>query len=629
MNRFLSISIVLITVAIGAGTGAVRADEAIRLSNYAENETIRHSVPLLRGELPASAKMLVVVNESSQRTTRELKGVVHKGRFLALAELVPGENRLLIKSGPHQRRLTLNYKPQTNPHVVRMIYLTDNSGATDYQTQRKDDPQNYADKLGVAAKLMQSFTAERLYDLGFGRVTFNLELDEQGKVKVHTLQGARPAADEYRLPDGQWWGQVAALVNEKLPDPRAKNVVIAAYTRKDAATGRVLGHTALGGGNLGLFGSGGLFSWPGALSDVFEAFSDTTAVDSVRIHDDSVGRSTFWGLLSTTLGATLHELGHTFDLPHSTQPMDIMTRGFDHMNRVFSLIEPPPRGGQKHYEFTEREIACFAPVSAASLKASPWFALDAADRPAGPPPDVDVDDEGNVLLESPRGIRYVGFMKAGDAIGFRAWWKEAPPRTLRLSDDDLKIEGVRATHLRVVDDAGQQAIGEPAAAPQFVRSWKFAPETRPWSPEKGFVELKAADLKTIAAAAGREKLVRSKTPFIDFAVRLPKRTVDVAGYAAREIVLEKPTRLRLLTGSDDALRVWIDGKPLLEIGKLRSAKVDEDTVTIDLAAGTHTLLAEVSQAGGGWGLYLRLEDEKGERLRLTDEGKLQPLPAPK
>lgn len=616
-------------VAVNAGMGEVCAVETIRLSNYAQSETIRHSVPLLRGELPAQAAALVVVNESSQRSTREMNGVVHKGRFVAVAELVPGENRLLLKAGLYQQRLTLNYKPQTNPHIVRMIYLTDNSGATDYQTQRTDDPQNYADKLDVAAKLMQTFTAERLYDLGFGRVTFNLELDNQGRVKVHTLPGTRPAAEEYLLRDGDWWGRVAGLVNEKLPDSRAKNVVIAAYTRKDPVTGRVQGHTALGGGNLGLFGSGGLFCWPGALNDVFAAFSDTTAVDSVRIHDDSVGRSTFWGLLSTTLGATLHELGHTFDLPHTTEPMDIMTRGFDHLNRAFSLIEPPPRGSRNSYEFTDREIACFAPVSAASLKASPWFALDATDHPAGPPPEVDIDDAGNVVLESALGIRYVGLMKNGDAIGFRAWWKEKPPQKVTLSGGDLEISGVRTTHLRVVDDAGLQMIADLAAAPQFVRSWKFAPETRPWSSEKGFLRLSAADLQSIAAAAGRAKLVRSKTPFVDFAARFPKSTVNVAGYAARDFVLEQPARLRLRTGSDDALRVWIDGKPVLEIEKLRSAQVDEDTATFDLEVGTHTLLVEVSQAGGGWGLYLRLEDEQGARLRLTDEGKLQPLAIPK
>lgn len=629
MARRYFFCIAVLAVAANARPREVRAVEPIRLTNYPENETIRHSVPLLRGELPKGAAALVVINESSQRSTREMKGVVHKGRFLALAELVPGENRLLLKSGAHERRLTLNYKPQANPHVVRMIYLTDNSGDTDYQTQRKNDPQNYAGKLDVAAKLMQSFTAERMHDLGFGRVTFNLELDDGGRVKVHTLRGAHPAAEEYLLRDGDWWGRVAGVVNEKLPDPRAKNVVIAAYTRKDPVTGRVQGHTALGGGNLGLFGSGGLFCWPGGLNEVFAAFSDTTAVDSVRIHDDSVGRSTFWGLLSTTLGATLHELGHTFDLPHSTEPMDIMTRGFDHMNRVFSLIEPPPRGGRNSYAFTDREIACFAPVSAASLKASPWFALDAVDHPPGPPPEVDIDDAGSVLLESPRGIRYVGLMKGGDAIGFRAWWNQEPPQKVALSGGDLEIGGVRATHLRVVDDAGQQTIAEPAAAPQFVRSWKFAPETRPWTPEKGFLRLSEAELKTIAAAAGREKLVRSKAPFVDFAARFPNRTVDVAGYAAREIVLEQPAHLRLRTGSDDALRVWIDGKPVLEIEKLRSAQADEDTATVDVAAGTHTLLVEVSQAGGGWGLYLRLEDEQGARLRLTDDGGLQPLPPAK
>jgi len=37
------------------------------------------------------------------------------------------------------------------------------------------------------------------------------------------------------------------------------------------------------------------------------------------------------------------------------------------------------------------------------------------------------------------------------------------------------------------------------------------------------------------------------------------------------------------------------------------------------------LVVEVSQTYGGWGLYLRFEDEDGRKLRLADEGRLEPL----
>ena len=44
-----------------------------------------------------------------------------------------------------------------------------------------------------------------------------------------------------------------------------------------------------------------------------------------------------------------------------------------------------------------------------------------------------------------------------------------------------------------------------------------------------------------------------------------------------------------------------------------------------LKAGENSLLVEVSQTFGMWGLYLRFEDEAGQPLRLTDEGSLEPI----
>jgi hypothetical protein len=35
---------------------------------------------------------------------------------------------------------------------------------------------------------------------------------------------------------------------------------------------------------------------------------------------------------------------------------------------------------------------------------------------------------------------------------------------------------------------------------------------------------------------------------------------------------------------------------------------------------------EVGQAGGGWGLMLRITDDKGNKLELTDDGMLRGAP---
>jgi len=189
-------SLLLVGLLLGAGPLPIAetAPAAIVVTIYTDGEQVRHPVLLLRGTLPADARDVVATNESSQRDTRVLRGTPHDGRFLALAELVPGEHRLVVRAGAHARSLRLTWLPPTNRHVVRCIYLTDSTGDTAYHTQDRGAAQDFAGRLDAAMKLLQCFTAERMHDLGFGRVTFPLELDGDGRVVVHVLKGDRPAA---------------------------------------------------------------------------------------------------------------------------------------------------------------------------------------------------------------------------------------------------------------------------------------------------------------------------------------------------------------------------------------------------------------------------------------------------
>ena len=69
----------------------------------------------------------------------------------------------------------------------------------------------------------------------------------------------------------------------------------------------------------------------------------------------------------------------------------------------------------------------------------------------------------------------------------------------------------------------------------------------------------------------------------------------------------------------------MNDKVVVEVPKLRAATADTDTTNITLQPGENVLLVEVSQAGGGWGLFLRFETPKGRKLRLLDDGTLTEL----
>lgn len=600
----------------------------LTVDNVADGEVLRYPVALLRGTLAdAGADAVVIANLTrAERVT----ALAHKGKFIGLIELAPGANELLLSAGREDLRITLHYRPQTNPYVVRMIYFTGSDGATDYQTPLPDDPQNFRGKLATAAKLLQTFTAECLNNLGLGRRTFNLEFDERGEVLVHVLRGDK-TSDQYRALDGgQLFGEVAAELARKLPHPTASNLVIPAFTRFDPATGRVYAHTALGGGNLALFGGGNLFAWPDSIPEAQKAFMNATIVDPAKVFSDSVGRHAFWAIASTTIGAALHELGHTFGLPHSTDPYDIMTRGHDHLNRFFTLFEPPHAGRPQPYEFPPNEVAYWAPVSARLLAASRFFALDARQWSDEARIDISVNRPTRaVVVQSPDGLRYFGVYRVERDGGVVALFDLPLPERATAASVPLSLLGKRTGTpnliVRAADGEGNFAdarLTDLLKGP-FVQAWHFAPETVPWESYGAFPDVSRERLEQLQAMAASAPLSVSAAAFVDFRRLAPgPRRENVAAYAFRVIRTDTPRRVKLLTGSDDALRVWVNGRLVVEKLVLRSARADEDETLVDLQAGENRLLVEVAQGLGGWGLFLRMEDEAGRPLELRDDGTL-------
>lgn len=64
----------------------------------------------------------------------------------------------------------------------------------------------------------------------------------------------------------------------------------------------------------------------------------------------------------------------------------------------------------------------------------------------------------------------------------------------------------------------------------------------------------------------------------------------------------------LLMGSDDGARVWLNGKLISTVSKLRGVTIDEDVIEgLTLKAGRNVLVVKVGQGTGGWGLTARIE----------------------
>jgi len=88
--------------------------------------------------------------------------------------------------------------------------------------------------------------------------------------------------------------------------------------------------------------------------------------------------------------------------------------------------------------------------------------------------------------------------------------------------------------------------------------------------------------------------------------------VDSVAYAYTWVKSPKTSLRRIWVGSDDGLRMWVDGKEVLYSHIHRGASPDYTYVDLELKEGWTPILMKVDQGTGDWGLYLRISDPRGE-----------------
>lgn len=86
-------------------------------------------------------------------------------------------------------------------------------------------------------------------------------------------------------------------------------------------------------------------------------------------------------------------------------------------------------------------------------------------------------------------------------------------------------------------------------------------------------------------------------------------------YAFTWLHVERDVDAVLWIGSDDGVRVWLDGRVVHSHHRDRRARADEDAVPLALSEGPHRLLFEVDNREDRTGLFARLTDEHGDPLR--------------
>lgn len=100
------------------------------------------------------------------------------------------------------------------------------------------------------------------------------------------------------------------------------------------------------------------------------------------------------------------------------------------------------------------------------------------------------------------------------------------------------------------------------------------------------------------------KVINSTEDKIDLAKLYGQKNYAIA-YAYAEIDMPEARKAFLGVGSDDAIKIWLNGKLVHEIWKERGVNKDDDFVPVDLQKGVNHLLLKIQNGRGAWGFICR------------------------
>lgn len=311
--------------------------ESIDLSSLHTGDHVSHSIVLVKGKInncdSLDEQHITIHNVNADVTFRstELKKTNGTVSFKCLIYLRIGENNLTLKFGHIESSLILHYDAPDQPeYVLKLFYVICHGHDGTFQSE--DGVANSAEiaceRITLAVQLIQCLIPEKLFEAGFERKTFQF-------VECRKFQSSLPLKEARAWTSSQLWHYHAKemLATETEKDRNIKYVCILAGTVYE--NGKLLANAALGAGDVAVYGSGCLYSWPSNVHEVTSCFRNGQLVDRSKLLDDSNGRRSYGGCFATSLGSLCHEIGHIFDLGHTDD--GIMGTGFDLINRFFTM----------------------------------------------------------------------------------------------------------------------------------------------------------------------------------------------------------------------------------------------------------------------------------------------------
>jgi HEAT repeat protein len=173
----------------------------------------------------------------------------------------------------------------------------------------------------------------------------------------------------------------------------------------------------------------------------------------------------------------------------------------------------------------------------------------------------------------------------------------------QASTDELR--GQVETAIKAVQNAGQSPDG-------FILAWMLSgPYTQEGQDGNGLFDVAFPPEKAGAQAEWRPTAA-SKAGLIELDKTMQGE--NRVAYLRSQIASGRDQDALLEMGSDDGLKVWLNGKVVHANNVIRPCEPGSDKVKIKLKQGVNSLLLKVTQGGGQWSACCRLRAADGQEL---------------
>lgn len=259
---------------------------------------------------------------------------------------------------------------------------------------------------------------------------------------------------------------------------------------------------------------------------------------------------------------------------------------------------------------------------------------------------------------------YPGWMDGGGEVELHEWLHQVdwafsqrlgyPDAVVPSSDDGRKVgeeggdpdyrrEPFEANWLRfyrhfmsehITSRMWQEARCRPWEGTEYNRAWLvLGPFPYDQNDQRALDREYARDLGFTGAGAFAGggltgKLYQAEGDFVDLEQAFGATDYAVA-YAYAEIASDRPQKVQLCLGHDDAIIAYLNGERVFRCDGPSPASKDQAKVNVRLRQGTNRVLLKILEITGGWGFYARLGGADGRGVTdarwVVPQGRVGPI----